>query len=168
MKITITKGRSDDQITIRRSDGSMAKTRFPKKGPVPHDAVHLFVEQGLGLVNAFWGMVAAGHHPDELAELAKVAGHASASRAQIPGAAIIELLQAERLTECFEAELWSNGGDDAMLLAVAETACAASHIPLPAIAEGAIGRVREALGGFARVWIAAPTGYTVTLDWQGD
>lgn len=166
MQITITKRRSDDLIVLTRADGSTAQTTFPKKGPIPHDAVHYFVERGLGLPNAFWGMVAAGHHPEELAELAKQAGHASAKRAGIPDGSIVQLLQAERLVECFEADQWGGGGDDATFLAIAETACESSHVPLPALDLAAIGRVRGEVAAFAQEWIAAGEGHVARLDWK--
>lgn len=167
MKIAITKGRSADSIAITRADGSAAATRCPKKGPVPHDAVHFFVERELGLWRGFWGLVAQGHHPEALAQLAKAAGHASASRAGVPDAAIVELLQAERLVECFEADLWSgDAGDAADLLALAETACAASHVAMPAVPPGAATRIRTELSVFARGWIAAGEGHVATLEWE--
>lgn len=166
MEITITKGRLLDQIAITRADGSSAATTFPKKGPVPHDAVHWFVERALGLRQGFWGMVAGGLHPEAIAELAKAAGHASAKRAEVPEAAIVELLQAERLVECFEADLWGGGGAAADLIAVAETACGYSHVSLPALDMVAVERIREDLGQFARDWTAAPQGYVTVLEWS--
>lgn len=169
MLIEITKGHRDDAIRIVRADGSMAATRFPKKGPVPHDAVHWFVERALGLNDGFWGKIAAGAHPEELAALAKAAGHASASRAGDPDASIVELLQAERLVECFEAELWSmadGAGDDAGLIAMAETACAASRVSLPALSPATIAAVREPLGTFSAQWCAAAPGYVAVLGWD--
>jgi hypothetical protein len=165
MKIEITKGRSADYIAVVRGDGSRVETSFPHKGPVPHDAVHWFVERGLGLQHGFWGMIAAGAHPEDLLEIAKAAGHASAKRAVVPDASIVELIQAERLVECFEAELWSGGSDDAGLLAMAEAGCEASHVPLPAMTPSALGGAREALGAFAADWIAAPVGHVARLDW---
>lgn len=167
MQITITKGRSEDTIALVRGDGSTAATRFPKKGPVPHDAVHWFVERGLGLKNGFWGLVAAGHHPEAIAEIAKAAGHASAKRAGIPDAIIVEALQAERIVECFEADLWSPGAafDEAGFLAIAETACGYSHVPLPAIGPGALAAVRNDLHAFAQDWIAAPEGHIARFAW---
>ena len=165
MQITFTKGQTEDRITAIRADGSHAETRFPKKGPVPHDAVHLFVERGFALGNGFWGMVAAGHHPEELGALAKAAGHASASRAEVPDASIVQLLQAERLVECFEADLWSGGGDDATFLDIARTACGYSHVPMPLLADGALAQVRAELAAFAQSWIAAPVGHTAALSW---
>lgn len=166
MEIKITKGRLLDQITITRADGSSAATTFPKKGPVPHDAVHWFVERELGLARGFWGMVAGGLHPEAIAELAKSAGHASASRATVPGAEIVELLQAERLVECFEADQWGGGGAAEDLIAVAATACEYSHVPLPALDPAAVERIRENLGQFARDWTAAPQGFVTVLEWE--
>jgi hypothetical protein len=166
MEIAITKGQREDRIAITRADGSQVETVFPHKGPVPHDAVHLFVERTLGLRQAFWGMVAGGRHPEVIAGLAKAAGHASAKRAGVPDASIVELLQAERLVECFEADLWSGGaGDAATFIAVAESACAASHVPPPALSADLIARIREEIAMFARDWQAADPGHTARLEW---
>ncbi len=167
MKIAITKGRGSDAIAITRADGNRADTSLSQKGPVPHDAVHWFVERAFGLELGFWGMVAAGHHPEDLLELAKAAGHASAKRASLPDAAIVELIQAERIVECFEADLWSGGsGAEADLLAMAETACASSYVAMPAVPAGAVAQVREGLGRFAREWIAGPHGHAAQFEWE--
>lgn len=166
MQITFTKGQREDWITIVRDDGSRAETQFPHKGPVPHDAVHLFVEAGLGLGRAFWGMIAGGRHPEELAELAKAAGHASAKRASVPDASIVELLQAERLVEVFEADLWSGGtGEEAALLDLGRTACAYSHVALPEVPPQAVAQIRAAIGDFARDWAATPVGQRAEFSW---
>src|SRR5437016_10106782 len=111
MEIRITKGTTSDRVEVRRSDGSRADTNFPKKGPIPHDVVHFFVESELGVVEGFWGMVASGRHPEEIQDVAKAAGHASASRASAPDPSIVPIVQAERIVECFEADLWGGGGD---------------------------------------------------------
>ena len=167
MRIEITKGQTEDRIVIARTNGTRAETRFPKKGPVPHDAVHWFVELELSLSKGFWGMVAAGMHPEEIQDMAKAAGHASAKRAGTPGAEIVELLQAERLVECFEADLWSPGGAPADLVALGEAACGFSqvHAP-PGLDEVAVLRIRSALGAFTQDWIAAPQGYVAELEWR--
>ena len=166
MQITFTKGQREDWIAIVRDDGSRAETRFPHKGPVPHDAVHLFVEAGLGLTQGFWGMVGSGIHPEELLEIAKAAGHASASRAREPGAHIAELLQAERLVEVFEADLWSGShGDADGLLDLGRTACSYSHVPLPKVEAGAVATIQLAIADFAHSWGAAPTGHVAEFCW---
>ena len=166
MQITFTKGQREDRIAIVRDDGNRADTQFPHKGPVPHDAVHLFVEAGLGLSQGFWGMVGGGLHPEELLEIAKTAGHASAKRAGIPGANIVELLQAERLVEVFEADLWSGSseGEDA-LLDLGRTACSYSHVPLPKVEAGAVKTIQLAIADFACSWAAAPTGHVADFCW---
>ncbi|WP_288804441.1 hypothetical protein [uncultured Novosphingobium sp.] len=170
MEIVITKGLASDHIAIRRASGEAIETTFPKKGPVPHDAVHFFVEQGLGFARGFWGLVAEGRHPEELAELAKVGGHASAARAREPDAQIVQLLQAERLVECFEADLWSGGCDDEALWAMARTACESSFVPLPPSLQtmaqrDALGRVRDAIAAFACDWFDGGEGFVARLDW---
>jgi len=165
MEITLTKGQRDDCIAVRRLDGSEAVTRFPKKGPVPHDAVHWFVERGLGLEMGFWGLVAAGHHPEDLVELAKAGGHASAKRAAVPDAGIVQLLQAERLVECFEADLWSGHGDDEALLETASAGCGASHVPMPDCPPETVSRIRDALAEFACAWMDADVGHVARLVW---
>lgn len=166
MKICITKGRSNDVITITRDDGSAILTRFPHKGPVPHDAVHFFVERGLGFTNAFWGTVLRGILPEDIAAMAKAAGHVSTVRAAPPDPSIIELVQAERLVECFEADLWGGGGSDDDLLAMAAAGCATSHVPLPTIAPDVIPRVRDEIREFARRWRATAFGGEAIFDWS--
>lgn len=167
MEITITKGTSEDRIVIVRGPADRIETSFPKKGFIPHDAVHLFVERELGLRGAFWGMVAAGHHPEEIAGIAKAAGHASASRNTVPDAAIVELLQAERLVECFEADQWSGGSGAAEdVLAMAEVACATSHVPLPTMAAAQLEAIRAEIAAFAGDWIAAPLGHAARFVWE--
>ncbi|MFM5907525.1 MAG: hypothetical protein ACKOPO_08070 [Novosphingobium sp.] len=167
MRIEITKGLREDGILICRDDGSSAQTTFPKKGPVPHDAVHWWVERELGLRNAFWGMVSDGFHPEAITTFAKEAGHASAKRARVPDATIVELLQAERLVECFEADLWSPGGSDVDFVDLAETACAYSHVPSPAsLAPDKVNRIRGELASFAMAWSQAPQGHVEILEWE--
>lgn len=167
LDIAITKGATSDTIAIRRTDGTTMDTSFPHKGPVPHDAVHWFVERGLGIADGFWGHVAAGLHPEAIAEMAKAAGHASATRARVPDAEIVGLIQAERLVECFEATLWSpDPVDPADFRSVAEAACAASHVALPAIDDARIGGVSAEIAAFARGWMAAPRGHVAHLVWE--
>ena len=166
MQITFTKGQREDWIAVTRDDGSRAETRFPHKGPVPHDAVHLFVEAGLGLTQGFWGMIAGGRHPEELADMAKAAGHASAKRASVPDASIVELLQAERLVEVFEADLWSGShSGEAGLLELGRTACSYSHVPLPIAPDGSVAAIQMAIANFARSWAATSAGQRAEFSW---
>lgn len=167
MEITITKGQSEDRIVMVHDDGQRMETTFPKKGFIPHDAVHLFVERELGLKQAFWGMVSAGRHPEEIAGIAKAAGHASASRNSVPDASIVQLLQAERIVECFEADLWSGSAGAAEdLIAMAEVACGTSHVALPALGVAEVEAIRVHIKAFAAEWTAAAQGHVARFDWE--
>jgi len=165
MRIEIVKGTRDDAVHVTRADGARAATRFPKKGPVPHDGVHVIIERALGMRRAFWGHVASGKHPEEIAALAAAAGHPSAKRAKAPDAAIVEMIQAERLVECFEAEIWGGPGELSVLQSVADAAMAQSLVPSVALSEAAVARIRADLADFTSTWRAMKTGETMRFDW---
>lgn len=166
MRITITKGEREDRIDAVRSDGSSVRTSFPHKGPIPHDAVHFYVESSLAIGDAFWGMVAAGRHPEEVQEIAKAGGHASAKRASIPDGSIIRLVQAERAVECFEADLW--GGSDTSPRTIREAiaaGCAQSFVPPLEVSDEAIASIQSSLRELVRRWPRAQPGERLVLDW---
>ncbi|WP_421839628.1 hypothetical protein [Novosphingobium sp.] len=165
MIIRITKGAGEDIIAIARAEGSRVETRFAWKGPVPHDAVHVIVERALDLKGAFWGLVAAGRHPEEIQALAKAGGHASASRAGVPDEGIIELLQAERLVECYEALLWGGGGSREDVLAMAGPSCEGSHVACPQISEDQHAAIVSAIAELADAWRVAPRGTVREWAW---
>ena len=165
MQITITKGSTDDRIHIRRDDGTEAVTHFPKKGPIPHDFVHYAVEQGFGLRDGFFGKVAAGHHPEAIADMAKRGGHASASRAQEPDPDIVEMVQAERLVECFEADMWSGGGANESVRAMADGGWFQSLVPPIELGDETIERVRGTIRDFSDRWSDMKAGESVELQW---
>lgn len=162
----MTKGARADHIAIVRDDGTRAAFDFPKKGLVPHDAFHYFVERELHMTRGFWGLVAAGMDPAAVGALAAAAGHASAKRASVPGDEIVELLQAERLVECFEAESWSGGADDAGIMAMAEAGWRASHVPAPVGVPQKLGAIRGGVSAFSDDWHGTPVGGTLSLEWK--
>jgi hypothetical protein len=53
------------------------------------------------------------------------------------------------------------------LLALAEVACATSHVPLPAVPAGPVRRIQSDLRAFAGAWADVPRGGEVGLDWEG-
>ncbi|MGP1353047.1 MAG: hypothetical protein ACTS1Z_06965 [Parasphingopyxis sp.] len=165
MDIVMAKGTDRDWLTVTRDDGSEARLTFPKKGHIPHDAVHFFVEKALGFDVGFWGSVAAGGDPDSIQEMAKQAGHASAKRAARPDADIVQLLQAERLVECFEAALWADELDLDAFLDTYRAACESSHVPLPDLSSEAILELFTRLREFAADWSDLSTGQSITLVW---
>src|SRR3990170_6706374 len=167
MEIVITKGEREDSIEARRADGTSVVTSFPKKGPVPHDAVHFFVETELGLGDAFWGTVASGRHPEEVQEIAKAGGHASAVRGSTPKPSIVPLIQSERIVECFEADLWGGNSDNESLRHVARAGCEQSYVPVPDLSDTAIGNVRSRLAAFRDRWAGLDIGGSETFHWPG-
>jgi hypothetical protein len=168
VRITITKGKDDDRLDIHRGDGSSVATRFPHKGPIPHDYVHYAVERELGLETGFWGLVAAGHHPEDIQEIAKSAGHASAKRAKVPHEGFVAAIQSERIVEAFEADHWSGGsGDAAGLIFMAEAGCSQSLVALPpALDDSAVARIRQRITDFASRWATLTPGGSISLDWS--
>lgn len=165
MRIQITKGAKDDGIEILRNDGSRVMTRFGHKGPVPHDVTHLLVERALGMTDGFWGKVAGGAEPEELGGMARAAGHASAKRADVPDPAIVEIVQAERIVESFEAELWSSGADNESVRAMAVAGCEQSLVPPLEMTDAAIETIRADLRAFRDRWSALGVGDHVEFDW---
>lgn len=168
MRIAITKGASGDSIVVTRPGGARAAFGFPRKGPYPHDAFHFFIERELGMTRGFWGLVASGLEPEAVQALAAAGGHASAKRADAPDLAIAQLVQAERLVECFEAASWSGGADDTAIMAMAEPAWAASHVPPPPGVPERLSAIRAALDAFLEDWRALPEGEALELEWAAD
>lgn len=166
MRVTIFKGNVDDRIEIRRETGETEQARFPKKGPVPHDAIHWIVEETLGLSSGFWGMIAGGLHPEQVQDMAKAAGHASAGRAGVPDASIIELLQAERLVECFEAALWSGGADATSIRQMGEAGCTTSHVTFPDVTDDQLEQAMVRVLALHEEWTPAPVGHSLFFDWS--
>ncbi|MGE5064329.1 MAG: hypothetical protein ACM3IG_09705 [Myxococcales bacterium] len=167
MQIIITKGEREDDIEAMRPDGSSVRTSFPHKGPIPHDAVHFYVETSLAIGDAFWGMVAAGSHPEEVASIAKAGGHASAKRAGIPESSIVRLIQAERAVECFEADLWSGSSSNPETIRDAIAAgCEQSLVPAPEISDDAILEIQSSLRDLVRRWPSLPVGERLVFEWR--
>src|SRR6478736_3934875 len=65
-----------DRVYVRRSDGSETSWVFPSFGDgLPHDLVHLVVEQDFGVRDGFWGRVDRGVEPAAInAEANRVGG----------------------------------------------------------------------------------------------
>lgn len=154
------------EVAILRDGACPPPFRFPPKGPVPHDATHLFVERAFGLKRGFWGRVAAGQDPHAIEEEARAGGHASAKRALLPAPELVELLQAERLVECFEAELWSGANDDEGLSAMARAGWEASHVPPLALDAARLAAVRQQMRAFADEWAQLAIGETIEREWE--
>jgi hypothetical protein len=163
MEVRFTKGKDRDFIEARRTDGTVEKTTFPKKGLFPHDAVHLIVERRLRFRHGFWGRIAAGATAGEIAAIVKAGGHASSVRAAEPVVEIMELIHAERLVECFEAEMWSNCEDTAAFRNILDAACSQSKLPSPRLSDEEIDGVRTELRQAFETWRELALGESLTL-----
>jgi hypothetical protein len=166
MQIALVKGNTYDTLRVTRADGSIAEAQVVKKGPVPHDGVHFAVESGLNFDNAFFGLIAAGRHPDNIAGLASAMGHSSASKAQAPDPFIVELIQAERLVECFEAEIWGGPADLETLQSVADAAFSASLVPRVVLTPEGVAAVRAGLDQLKANWLPLKTGASLHFEWS--
>ena len=153
ISVEIIKGAREDRVVVGRNNTAPLSFRFPKKGPLPHDGVHHVVESVMGLQNAFWGRIKAGQSPDAIQQLAHAGGHPSAKRAAKPAPDIVEMVQAERLVECLEADAWSGGdGDLATFNEVYGAACSQSCVdPLP-LEERSLAALRAGMKEMARQW----------------
>ncbi len=141
----------------------MARTTFPKKGLFPHDAVHLIVEKRMRFQHGFWGRIARGATPEEIAAIAKAGGHASSTRAVEPAVEITELIHSERLVECFEAEMWSKCSDNAILRSILDAACSQSKLLSPRLSDEEIGDIRTEIAQALKAWRALGVGESLTL-----
>src|ERR1022692_2336181 len=84
-----------DRIYVTRQDGTSIFWDFPSYGDrLPHDLMHLVVEDGLGIVNGFWGMVAAGAEVTLIDNQATLVCHGR-PLVEHPGVDFSDLMQAE-------------------------------------------------------------------------
>jgi len=175
MRIAIKRFVDHQRVEIERDDAgredegaiSPVAFDFPVKGPLPHDAVHFFVEREFAIARGFWGMVAEGAQPEEIQQMAKAGGHASAKRAGVPDRLIADLVRAERLVEAFEAQFWSGSLDEEAIIAMARSGWEASLVEPIALDRANIRQVYENMKEFARQWAKIDIGEQIVLEWPG-
>ena len=76
-------------------------------------------------------------------DLGKVAGRRAIRQDCDPE--IAELIQAERLVECFEAESWSGTADDEGIRLMAQAGWEASHVPPLVLEDSAMRAIRAGI-----------------------
>ena len=152
ISVAIIKGTRVDRVEVRRANGDGATFDVPKKGPLSHDGVHHVVESVMGLRRAFWGRITAGENPARIQEIAAAGGHPSASRAGPPDADIREMLQAERLVECIEAEVWGGAGDWQTFLSVYAAACEQSGVAPLGLSDSQLRAIRSRIAVLREAW----------------
>jgi len=140
-----------DRVHVRRCDGTTAAWDFPSYGDrLPHDLVHLVVEDGLRLAGGFWDRVAAG------ASVRLVDNQATLVPAG-PGPARHPNRGGEDLRRAEEAVAWLGpvgAGDRPAWLTGAAGADAAAEA------------VRRRLDELARRWRTLPDGGAIALTFE--
>jgi hypothetical protein len=130
MKVTFVRTRNaPDRFYVRRDDGSEVSWSFPTFGDaLPHDLVHLIVEQMFGIPDGFWGRVAGGADPAKINAEANRKGGALANKYSAFG----DDLRGIYLAESLAGLPWGVPGvsyDDMLELAFAS--CGKFGIELP-------------------------------------
>jgi hypothetical protein len=80
-----------------------------------------------------------------------------------PAREIMQLIQAERLVECFEAEIWSNVADNATLRSIFAAACSQSRLSNLPLSDEEIDDIRTELGHRLAAWRELAVGESLSL-----
>ncbi len=140
-----------DRVYVRRTDGSETSWSFPTYGDaVPHDLVHLVVEEEFRIRDGFWGRVDRGVDPARI--------NAEANRAGGPNKykGFGDDLRGLLLAEAVANLSWgiSDVSDEQRLQQVADE-CAKIGIEMPPLVDAAgLQRVRTRLAELAAQWRA--------------
>ena len=112
MQITITKGERGDRIDASARRRQPRHYDLSAQGPDSARRRSLFRGVPNSACTADSGGLSLRAAPEQVQEIAKAGGHASASRGREPDPGIVETIQAERAVERFEADLWGGSSSD--------------------------------------------------------
>jgi hypothetical protein len=145
-----------DRVYVARGDGTSTFWDFPSYGDrLPHDLCHLVVEDGLGIVDGFWGMVDRGVEVRLVDNQATLVRHGR-PLVDEPGVDFSDLRRAEDAV----AYLGSGGVRPEPVDAVTVT-----H--LDATTEAALSSTRQRLADLGRRRRALSDGDAITLAYAG-
>jgi hypothetical protein len=152
LKVTFVRHRERrDRIYVTRSDGTSTSWDFPSYGDrLPHDLCHLVVEDGLGMVGGFWGLVDTGVDVELIDNQATLVRHGR-PLAQRPGFDVTDLMRAEM------AVAYLSGFGDVGAPLGAESPEEMSMVEIVSI--------RRHLDDLGRQWQALEHGGSITLDY---
>jgi len=153
-----------DRVYVRRTDGSDTSWSFPTYGDaLPHDMVHLVVEEAFQIADGFWGRVDRGVDPARInAEANRLGG---ANKYKGFGDDLRGLLLAETVANLS----WgiSEISDEQRLQQVADE-CEKHGIAMPPLVDPArLQRVRTRLAELSAQWRALVPKGTLELTFAG-
>jgi hypothetical protein len=138
-----------DRVYVRRSDGSETSWSFPTYGDaIPHDMVHLVVEEAFEIADGFWGRVDRGVDPARINADANRTG--GANKYAGFGDDLRELLLAETVANLS----WgiSEISDEERLQRVADDGAKVGFAVPPLVNAAGLQRVRERLAELSAQW----------------
>jgi len=150
-----------DKVYVRRSDGSETSWVFPAMGAgLPHDLVHLVVEQEFGVHEGFWGRIDRGVDPAAINMQANRTGGKGKYAGFGPD--LRELLLAESLAGC---GWFMPGVDDATRHSEIVRQCGENGVEVPArVTPAALGEVDRKLRELQVKWRTLVPKGTLELD----
>jgi len=153
-----------DRVYVRRTNGSQTSWSFPTYGDaLPHDMVHLVVEEAFQIADGFWGRVDRGVDPARVnAEANRIGG---ANKYKGFGDDLRGLLLAETVANLS----WgiSEISDEQRLQQVADE-CEKHGIAMPPLVDAArLQRVRTRLAELSAQWRALGPKGTLELTFAG-
>jgi hypothetical protein len=140
-----------DRIYVTRPDGTSLSWDFPSYGDrLPHDLVHLVVEDGLGIDHGFWGLVAGGVEVRLIDNQATLVREGKPLVGQ-PGAEFTDLRRAEEAVTLF-----------------GPTGPGTDEVTLPAgVSPAAVASTRRRLRQLGLRWRGLGDGGAITLTFPG-
>jgi len=143
-----------DTLTCERPDGTSTHSAMPRQGILPHEAFHFVVETTLGWRDAFFGQIARGATPDDLA--AQLHSEKITKRP-----ADRQALQSESLVECLQAGQWGGAADPETFANTLATSCRRRGVTAPRLSAEQLERVRVALREFGAAWRPLSPGQSI-------
>jgi hypothetical protein len=142
-------GEARDRVEVTRDDGGFVRWDWPSAGTnPPHDLVHHVVEMSLGIADGFWGLIAAGAHPDDF-----VADDRASLR------------QAEAIAGALATAMVSPDISDADVVADIDRLAQMADVPVPeGLTEPRIRQLRLSVALASRRWAALSPGEAVVVE----
>jgi hypothetical protein len=160
-----------DRVYVTRHDGSSTAWDFPSYGDrLPHDLCHLVVEEELGIVDGFWGLVDQGVEVELVDNQATLVRDGSPLVVQ-PGVDFSDLVGAEEAVALLAPTgivTEQVGAVTVARLDASSTSAADRGLGLPdGASPDAVASVRRRLRDLGEQWRRLEDGEAITLPYSG-